>query len=76
MKGEPITERQKQAAWIAEHPEHYKVCEGCFSILKSTAILCPVCHSYRSDSDRKRVIDQAVALGTSDHTVILLSDLQ
>ena len=51
--------RIKQAEKIASHPEQYKVCEGCGSIVVMRAVTCPSCHAYRFDTTALRVVAQA-----------------
>ena len=54
--------RLKQAEKIATHPEQYKVCEGCGSIVVTRAVTCPSCHAYMFDNTPVRVIAQAKEL--------------
>ena len=61
--------RLKQAEKIATHPEQYKVCEGCGSIVVTRAITCPSCHAYLFDATSVRVIAQAKELALRDANV-------
>lgn len=67
--------RLKQAEKITHHPEQYKVCEGCGSIVVSRAITCPSCHAYRFDTSATRVVTQAQALALRNPNSVLSSDL-
>ena len=73
---EPTTpNRAATAAKIAANPSGYKVCEGCDSIVGSSAALCPNCHSYRFESSPERVIQQARILGAREQTSVTADDL-
>lgn len=72
---EPKDSRQKQAEKIASHPEQYKVCEGCGSIVVARAVTCPSCHAYLFDSSAPRVILQAQTLALRNPNSVLSSDL-
>lgn len=67
--------RIKQAEKISKHPEQYKVCEGCGSIVISRAITCPSCHAYRFDATAVRVVAQAKELAMRAANSVLSSDL-
>jgi hypothetical protein len=70
-----LTERAKRAAQIVASPIHYKVCEGCESIVTAQANTCPNCHGYRFDSDAERVISQAKLLGSRPQSSVRPDDL-
>ena len=70
-----LTERAKRAAEIISHPKRYKVCEGCESIVTAKVNSCPNCHSYRFDSDLKRIVSQAKLLGSRPQTSVKPEDL-
>ena len=67
--------RAATAAKIAANPVGYKVCEGCDSIVGSSAPLCPNCHSYRFEASAERVIHQARILGAREQTTVTIEDL-
>lgn len=67
--------RAATAAKIAANPAAYKVCEGCDSIVGSTASLCPNCHGYRFDPTSERVVNQARVLGSREQTSVTADDL-
>jgi hypothetical protein len=67
--------RIKQAEKIASHPEQYKVCEGCGSIVVARAVTCPSCHAYRFDATAQRVVTQARHLALKNPASVLSSDL-
>ncbi len=67
--------RIRQAEKIAHHPEQYKVCEGCGSIVVSRAASCPSCHGYRFDTTPARIVSQAQALALRNPSSVLASDL-
>ena len=67
--------RLKQAEKIATHPEQYKVCEGCGSIVVTRAVTCPSCHAYRFDATQGRVIAQAKDLAMRAASSVLAADL-
>lgn len=68
-------QRLKQAEKITTHPEQYKVCEGCGSIVVSRAVTCPSCHAYRFDATPLRVVTQAKDLAMRSAHSVLSSDL-
>ena len=67
--------RLRQAEKIAHHPEQYKVCEGCGSIVVVRAVSCPSCHGYRFDGTPARIVSQAQALAMRNPSSVLASDL-
>lgn len=67
--------RLRQAEKIVHHPEQYKVCEGCGSIVVSRAVSCPSCHGYRFDMSTARIVSQAQALALRNPSSVLASDL-
>jgi recombinational DNA repair protein RecR len=67
--------RIKQAEKIASHPEQYKVCEGCGSIVVMRAVTCPSCHAYRFDTTAIRVVAQAKDLAMRAANSVLATDL-
>ncbi len=67
--------RATAAARIAANPSGYKVCEGCDSIVGSSAALCPNCHGYRFENSPDRVIHQARVLGAREQTSVTAEDL-
>ena len=71
----PLNDRVRQAEKIAEHPEDYKVCEGCGSIVTSRTVTCPSCHAYLFDPGHDRVVAQAKLLATRLQSGVLSSDL-
>lgn len=68
-------QRLKQAEKITSHPEQYKVCEGCGSIVVARAVTCPSCHAYRFDAATDRVVLQARELAARAAHSVLSSDL-
>lgn len=67
--------RLRQAEKIVHHPEQYKVCEGCGSIVVARAVTCPSCHGYRFDTTAARIVSQAQALALRNPSSVLSSDL-
>jgi Zn finger protein HypA/HybF involved in hydrogenase expression len=57
-------ERAAAAAAIVFEPEAYKVCDQCESILRNTAAICVICHSYRWRLDENEVCRVAMLLGS------------
>ena len=70
-----MCERARQAAKIAGHPERYKVCEGCDSIVAVKVATCPNCYGYRFNDDRQDVVAQAHLLGSREQTSVVAEDL-
>ncbi|MCW0217609.1 MAG: hypothetical protein OJI67_04730 [Prosthecobacter sp.] len=68
-------QRVKQAEKITTHPEQYKVCEGCGSIVVARAVTCPSCHAYRFDATTERVVTQAKNLAKRSAHSVLSSDM-
>ena len=67
--------RAKQAEKISSHPDQYKVCEGCGSIVVTRAITCPSCHAYCFDATALRVVAQAQELARRAASSVLTSDM-
>ncbi len=67
--------RVRQAEKIVHHPDQYKVCEGCGSIVVARAATCPSCHGYRFDVTAARIVSQAQALAMRNPSSVLASDL-
>ncbi len=73
---DPLSEdRARQAAKILETPAHYKVCEGCGSIVTLRTVSCPSCHAYLFDPTEIRVMKQAALLAKKNASSVLFSDL-
>ncbi|HPA20779.1 MAG TPA: hypothetical protein PLU30_23730 [Verrucomicrobiae bacterium] len=69
-----LEQRRMQAEAIMASPSEYKVCEGCGSILRRTAAICPLCKSYRFDASEEKVVAQAKELGSREATTISEED--
>ena len=67
--------RARQAAEIVGRPQHYKICEGCDSIVARRVAVCPNCSSYRFNTARQAIIDQARLLGSREQTGVTAEDL-
>lgn len=67
--------RAETAARIAANPAGYKVCEGCDSIVGTSTVLCPNCHSFRFDDSTPRVVSQALLLGSREQKSVTAEDL-
>lgn len=61
-----MEERRMQAEAIMASPEDYKVCDGCGSILRRSAAICPLCKCYRFDTSEGSVVAQAKELGSRE----------
>ena len=72
---ESMSKRARQAAKIVGHPERYKVCEGCDSIVAVKVTTCPNCYGYRFNEDRQDIIAQAQLLGSREQTSVVAEDL-
>lgn len=70
-----LNPRARQAAAIAGKPRSYKVCEGCDSIVTRRVVICPNCSSYRFNTRKQAVIDQALLLGSREQTSVSAEDL-
>lgn len=70
-----IESRREKAEQIAANPSGYKVCEGCDSIVGNQVVLCPNCHSFRFDETARRVVEQALLLGSREQTSVTSDDL-
>lgn len=51
---DPTSKRQRLGS-IVDHPDRWKVCEGCDRVVDSNRAQCPHCKSYRFDRDAARV---------------------
>lgn len=70
-----LAERARQAAKIEKHPERYKICESCDSIVAQRAPTCPKCSGYRFDAGRPAVVAQARLLASRAQTSVAAEDL-
>lgn len=75
-ESDTLHERARQADKIVKNPAHYKVCEGCESIVVMSAVTCPSCHSYRFNEDATSVATQARHLARRQRQSVLASDLE
>lgn len=67
--------RISAAIQIMTEPWLYKVCEGCDSILKETAAICPSCKSYRFDYKELSIAKMAKELANSEQKTVTEDDL-
>ena len=67
--------RVSAALAIIIEPWCYKVCEGCDSILREYATICPNCKSYRFDDTELSVIEMARDIGFSEQKTVTEDDL-
>jgi hypothetical protein len=58
--------RLQLAKIITARPHDFKICEGCDSIVREQAPICPSCLAYRFESDEARVCAQAVLLASQE----------
>jgi uncharacterized paraquat-inducible protein A len=70
-----LAERAERARKISASPEHFKVCEGCDSIVVARVATCPNCHGYRFDESPERVVAQAAALAARPQQSVTSADL-
>ena len=68
--------RKKKAVQIALDAPHYKVCEGCGSIIVKRVNFCPNCHAYRFDDSIAGVVNQTLVLGNRDKETVTPEDLE
>lgn len=59
---------------VCQYARFYKVCEGCESVVIYDEIFCPMCDSYRFDSNEERVKATARELAKRAKSKILSSD--
>jgi hypothetical protein len=71
-----LKDRAARAQKIIEAPEHFKVCEGCESVVTARVVTCPNCHGYRFDESPARVIEQATLLASRPQQSVTSSDLE
>ena len=70
-----LGERARQAAEIAGKPQHYKICEGCESIVSRRVPICPNCSGYRFNTAKQAIVNQAKLLGSREQTGVTAADL-
>ena len=70
-----MDKRKNAAIKIALNPQDYKVCEGCGSIVRFTASICPNCHSYRYNDDLSYIVKHAEILSKSEQKSVTKEDL-
>lgn len=74
-ESDAIKRRKAAAKRICEYAEYYKVCEGCESVVLVDSIFCPVCDSYRFDTNIERIVKTVNELAKRERTAVLPSDL-
>jgi len=67
--------RREQAQRIIAAPEHFKVCEGCDSIVARLAIFCSNCHGYRFNEDECAIAETAQILANRPQRSVTADDL-
>lgn len=70
-----LADRAARAEKIIAAPGHFKVCEGCESIVTARVVDCPNCHGYRFDESPERVIEQARLLASRPQQSVTAQDL-
>ncbi len=73
---EHLQDRAARAKKIVEAPQHFKVCEGCDSIVTARVVTCPNCHGYRFDDSPERVVEQANLLASRPQQSVTSEDLE
>lgn len=76
MSADPLADRAARAEKIIGAPEHFKVCEGCDSIVTARVVGCPNCHGYRFDESPERVVEQARLLASRPQQSVTAADLE
>jgi len=71
-----LQDRAARARKIVEAPQHFKVCEGCDSIVTARVVTCPNCHGYRFDDSPERVVEQANLLASRPQQSVTSEDLE
>lgn len=71
-----LQNRASQAAKITKNPSHYKICQGCDSIVVMKAHTCPNCASYRFEESAPAVIAQAKLLARRQRRSVVPADLE
>lgn len=71
-----LADRAARAQKIIAAPEHFKICEGCDSIVTRKVSTCPNCHGYRFEEDPAAVVAQATVLATRQQTSVTAADLE
>ena len=56
--------REAIASGIINHPEDFKICEGCTGLAKKETAVCPVCKSYKWNTNQWEVTKRAGELGS------------
>lgn len=66
-----------RALTILENIDYFKVCCGCDSITILETAICPVCSSYRFETESRSVIEQVERVTAPGYkrTTVLPSDL-
>lgn len=76
MSDAHMTDRAQRAQRIIDAPDHFKVCEGCDSIVAAKVATCPNCNGYRFNDDPLEVVIQARELASRPQTSVTAWDLQ
>ena len=76
MKGKKYSSRQDVAKYVLDNYKSFKVCEGCDTILKKSAAICPVCSTYRFDTTKKGIFTVVTRIANGEERrSVLESDL-
>lgn len=76
MKEKIFSSRQDIAKYVLDNYKSFKVCEGCDTILKKSACICPVCSTYRFDATKKGIFTVASRIANGEERrSVLESDL-
>jgi Zn finger protein HypA/HybF involved in hydrogenase expression len=70
-----LAERAARAKTIISAPQHYKICQGCESIVTRRVATCPNCNGYRFNLDEDEIVAQAKLLASRPQTSVTESDL-
>lgn len=71
-----MSDRAERAQRIIEAPDHFKVCEGCDSIVTASVATCPNCNSYRFNDDPLDVVTHARELASRPQRSVTAWDLE
>jgi len=64
-----LTQRRARCAEFIAHPEKFKVCDQCQSMLPAGAGKCGLCHAYRFRTDPRDVVE--IARGMRERAVAI-----
>lgn len=79
LNNQKLTSQQKrleQGKVIIEFWEKFKICDGCDSLVLSSAATCLLCNHYNFEYGKNDIIRQAQKLALQEKTILTAADYE